>query len=91
MATQDTLHISEFSFYEFCVSAQKAVKNGYEFSDKNEYMPQGYAGSYSATMVKVAASEDKPNTSSDVADDQSANTPPEVKLTQTKGRKPKTN
>lgn len=89
MENQDTIQISEFSFYEFCVSAQKAVQAGYEFSDLNAYMPQGYAGSYSATLVKVAASEDKPDTSEVVVNDQPESIIPEVKEVQTKGRKPK--
>lgn len=98
-----TKQITEFSFWEFCVSVQNAVKEGYEFSSDNDKMPTAYVGNYNCVMVKNIT-EDLEIIKDALID--GANSVPketllealkglevqtEVKTSQTKGRKPKTN
>lgn len=54
MQTQETKQITEFTFWEFCLAVQKAVKEGFEFAVDNEKFPTAYSGFYNCTMVKPA-------------------------------------
>lgn len=47
-----TKQITEFTFWEFCLAIQKAVKEGFEFAVDNEKFPTAYSGFYNCTMVK---------------------------------------
>lgn len=38
--------IEEYNMYDFLVSVQKQVLNGYRVTDQNDYFPQGGMGSY---------------------------------------------
>lgn len=52
MQTQETKQITEFTFWEFCLAVQKAVKEEFEFAVDNEKFPTAYSGFYNCTMVK---------------------------------------
>lgn len=38
--------IEEYNMYDFLVSVQKQILNGYRVTDQNDYFPQGGMGSY---------------------------------------------
>lgn len=48
----ETREIFEFNAYDFCMSLQQAILDGYRVSSLNEFFPQLYQGSCSATLVK---------------------------------------
>lgn len=53
----DKYAVTAFSFWDFCLGVQDAVKQGYVFDDSNENMPQAYVGSYNCIMVKPQVAE----------------------------------
>ena len=52
MKNENQINIVEASLWDFLVSIQDAVKQGYVLSDKNEHFPQGFVSLYTATLVK---------------------------------------
>ena len=45
-------NIAQFSFWEFCLAVEDAIKQGYTFSTDNDKMPTAYVGNYSCVMIK---------------------------------------